>query len=89
MQRSAAAVGPFKALAPILEANYPERVTHAIIINAPWSFSALFNAFSSFIPSETKKKITVANKHWLVTLKSLLPEASIAPDISCDGLIYS
>jgi hypothetical protein len=41
--------------------RYPERLGHAIMLDAPWMWMITFKAISPFLPSETKAKIRFVN----------------------------
>jgi hypothetical protein len=48
-----------KAIAAIVEANYPERVGNVLILKPNWLFNLLFALVKPFVPNETEKKIKV------------------------------
>lgn len=45
------------------EANYPESLKAALVLDAGWIFQLLFNVVKTWIPSKTLSKVQVLDHH--------------------------
>lgn len=59
--------------------QYPERLGRAIMIDAPWLFSAFYRAISVFLPSNTKAKVQFVSGSLEAKREAL--SAHVAPDV--------
>ena len=56
-------LGLLQAASKIAVAHYPELYEPIVIVNAPSVVATAWNLFKPFIPSETRKKISIVASH--------------------------
>ena len=66
--RAFSSASAFRALAKVMDLNYPERVHRAFVVRAPWIFSAIWKMFEPIIPKATKAKIGLYHSKWTAPL---------------------
>lgn len=75
------AISAFRQCLSIDEANYPERLDHLIMFNAPWFFTALWSMLRAFVDPVTAEKIVIVGHDFLPTLRKHIDDSQIPAEL--------
>jgi hypothetical protein len=68
----------------MLQANYPERLGKALILEAPFWMLAVFKVVSAFLAEETRAKVSIVSSG---SLSSLWPFGGSSPETSREAIV--
>eukprot|EP00128_Syssomonas_multiformis_P017703 Colp12_sorted_trinity150504_noHs@25047 len=75
------AINTFRKTVHIDEANYPERLSHLFMINAPWFFTAIWKMITPLLNPVTTDKIKILGSNYLKTLQEYIDLSEIPEEL--------
>ncbi|CAJ1360050.1 unnamed protein product [Effrenium voratum] len=87
LRRGMKAFEPYKAMIPILDKVYPERIRVAFVLRCPYVFASLWRVVESLLPPATVKKIRIKGypaKTFVSEIKEYMLESNLPPHLRSD-----